>query len=166
MRLIITLFACLSYSAAAQELNLTSLVEEASGNTAPPVVQRAIANAVAADLQNCQKQLAISDEQTTTYFSAKPIDLNDDLFQDYIVYPSLRCFAFFGAHSTAFWLLLGQPNDQPPNLVFEGRHDAIELLESKSNGLRDFDLIYGYDSWLVRYNGTTYEAGEVIRNVP
>lgn len=131
------------------------LVESAAQHVAPTAVQSVMAGAEKDRLLECQTERKISNAQIHEYFSAIPIDLNGDSITDYLVFPSIYCFTYFGMHSTEFWLLLGQPNGEFKR-VLVGRQDGLEVLASRHGGLRDVKLRYGNESELYHFGGKKY----------
>ena len=134
----------------------SQLVENAAKYGAPTELQSVMALAETKELLECQAERKLSDGQIHEYFSAIRLDLNGDGIADYLVFPSAYCFTYFGMHSTAFWLLLGQPNGGFKR-VFEGRQDGVEILDTRHHGLKDFKTRYGNESELYRYGGRSYQ---------
>jgi hypothetical protein len=145
---------------AAQAIFVEPLVNAAKSQTASARIQEFMVQAVPEQLRECQTERDIPAAEVAAYFSSITIDLNRDATPDYLVFPSIYCSSFFGMHSIAFWLLLGQPAGGL-KLVFSGRHDGIRLLNAKSNGVRDFELVYGRERQRVRFDGKTYRAGRI-----
>ena len=73
-----------------------------------------------------------------------PIDLDDDGAQDFLVYPARFCSAIFGAHAVPFWIVKCE-KDGGHRVVLSGADDAVRFLKTRTNGLRDIDVIYGLE---------------------
>lgn len=145
------------WAAYAEEIYLFEpLINSASEYIAPPLIQTNMTATEMSELLECQAERKLSDDQIRMYFLAVQIDLNEDRVADYLVLPSIYCFPYFGAHSTEFWILLGQTNGAYKR-VFEGRRDGVEILSTKHHGLRDLKLLYGNESELYRFVSSNYK---------
>jgi hypothetical protein len=88
-----------------------------------------------------------------------PLDLNSDGIQDFLVYPRRYLLTFCGAHSVACWLFKGG-KDGKHRLVLSGRQDAVRIMKTKTNGMRDIELVYWSAMEEVRtfhYDGKKYK---------
>jgi len=114
-----------------------------------------------AGLEDDKRQQLWSDE--AGLLAVLPLDLDSDGIGDFLVYPTHHLPTFCGAHSIACWVFKGQ-KDGNHRLVLSGRHDEVHILETKTNGMRDIDLVYGMirTFYKYRYNGREYQlTGEI-----
>ena len=122
---------------------------------APPEVAQVIAKHDAR-LGECLSRLGRKDAKPESALHAQLIDLNDDNWPDYFVLPVLPCNEeFMGAHAIAFWLLAGREGGGF-TVVLEDAEDAVELLDSRTNGYRDVEVTYSVTIMRLRFNGKRY----------
>ncbi len=138
---------------------LEPLVDKAAVHVAPPAIQKAMAAVLKADLTDCETQKHLTKQQVSKYFCSIPIDLGINPNKAFLVFPSKYCYAFFGAHSIAFWVVTTS-DDILFKVRFSGRHDGLEILESKHNGLFDLRVHTLQGSALLYFDGSMYIPSE------
>jgi hypothetical protein len=150
----------------AQEYGLENLNNEANKYVAPVDIQEAMRKFAKTDFVDCTKQKKIEGSEYSTYFSAIPIGIDMHRQPSFLVFPSKYCYAFFGAHAIAYWIIIKNKDNQY-KLLYEGRSDGVEILNSQTNGMKDIKSVYN-DSYIVlRFNGRKYKpvgTGEFQRD--
>lgn len=165
-----TIFLALLFASlpaqAAESYWFEPLTENAVKHVAPAKVQEFMATALRKDLEECRDERRLQEAQIAKYFSAIALDLNADGMTDYLVFPSALCFTFFGMHSVAYWVTVGQSGGGF-KILLSGRQDGIEILKTKSRGLPDIKSFYGQEVQLYRYDGKAYRlTREYLRSNP
>jgi hypothetical protein len=120
----------------------------------PAGVGASLRKLFADSIKECQGQLNLSGEQMQSYFTSRVVELPGSGTNALLVLPTQRCYAFFGAHSVAFWLFLVEPTG--PRLVLTNRQDALEVRALRSGGLPDISTRYGTSETNYRYDGRQY----------
>ncbi len=151
--LVLLLFSTPSY---AQTYGLEELNDKADKYVATTDIQEAMRNFVKNDFIDCTKQKNIVGDDYSKYFSAVPIEINNQNQQSFLVFPSKYCYAFFGAHAIAYWIIT-KDDQYKYKLLYEGRSDAVELLSTFTKGMKDIRSIYGYSFIVLKFNGRKYE---------
>lgn len=147
-----------------QAYGLEELNNEANRHIAPEGIQRAMLQFVKSDLQDCIKQIGVANSEK--YFAAVEISIDIGNGKAFLVYPTEYCYAFFGAHAIAYWIII----DDVPNgyrLLYEGRSDGLEILDAYTNGMKDIQSYYGETYIILKYNGKKYNRvgeGESYNN--
>jgi hypothetical protein len=143
-------------AAEAQVYGLEELNMAAGQHVASKDLQGFMEKAVSHDLQDCSSELQLDKTQRSTYFAAIAITLDVRKRQSFLVFPSQYCMAFFGAHAIAYWIV-SKDSSKGYRLLYEGRSDGVELLQTFSHGKKDLRSAYGSTYIALKYNGNTYK---------
>jgi hypothetical protein len=140
----------------AQIYGLEELNDKADKYVATADIQEAMRRFVKEDFIDCTKQKNLKGDEYSNYFSAIPIEINKHNQQSFLVFPSKYCYAFFGAHAIAYWIITKNDQNQY-KLLYEGRSDAVELLSTFTKGMKDLRSIYNYSFIVLKFNGRKYK---------
>jgi hypothetical protein len=159
-RLLITIIQILALTVSvqlfAQSYSLEPLVDEASKHIAPARVQQAMREFEKKKFSDCVMQLQLSKSDQLQYFSSISISIGSSAENYFLVFPSKYCDAFFGAHAHAYWILC-QDKLGHFKLLYSGRSDGLEILKTRSNGLKDLLSAYGFTFIILKYDGQSYK---------
>lgn len=146
------------YAMASQKLHLEGLMNSAQHSPAPIELRRHLA----ADPSNkdalvrCKAAKKWGLEEIESFFAAVQIPLHDGK-ETYLVFPSMYCPEFFGAHSIPFWIMERNADGSYRELL-SSAEDVVEIRDRRTNGYRDIALKYGFDpSRTVRFDGQAYK---------
>lgn len=150
----------------AQVYGLEELNDSSSHYMASKDLQRFLQKSIRHDLDACATECHLTPKQRSSYFAAVPISIDNHNKKAFLVFPSQYCSAFFGAHAIAYWIIAeGTPNNY--RFLYEGKSDAIELLDTYSHGKKDLRSHYGSSYIVLRFNGKKYRqvgSGDFSRN--
>lgn len=158
IKTILALLLILTLPSLVQAYGLEELNNEADKHVASKDIQSAMQQFVKNDLNDCIKQIGVASPDK--YFSAIQISLDMRNRKAFLVFPSQYCYAFFGAHAIAYWIII----DDAPNgyqLLYEGRSDGLEIMDTYTNGMKDLQSDYGRTYIILKFDGEKYNrAGE------
>ena len=106
------------------------------------------------DYLDCENQLKENIGKLDNYFSSIPIKISSHS-KTYLVFPSKRCFAFFGAHSIQFWIV-EKSKSNSFKILLSARQDGFRILTSQTNNYYDLILLYNNDMLSCKFNGKEY----------
>lgn len=136
-----------------QAYGLEELNNEADKHVASKDIQSAMQQFVKNDLKDCLKQIGATNPEN--YFSAVQIPIDKRNKKAFLVFPSQYCYSFFGAHAIAYWIII----DDVPNgyrLLYEGRSDGLEIMDTYTNGMKDIQSDYGMTYIILKFDGEKY----------
>lgn len=150
---------------AKQTYSLEGLMDEGKEHPAPlalrnhleqdPALQEDM-KAVQEYIQERQEYGGI-EENFESIFAATSIPLSSSGRPVYIVYPSMYCPVFVGAHAIWYWIMEQQPDGTYRNLL-SGATDAVLVMDTQTLGYHDLATVYGMQNLcLYRFDGTTYQ---------
>jgi hypothetical protein len=142
------------------QYGLEELSDDADKHVATDDIQLAMRTFVKRDFIDCTKQTNIVAPEYYKYFSAIPIDINKKQQPSFLVFPSKYCRAFFGAHAIAYWIITKDKQNHY-RLLYEGRSDGIEILNTYTKGMKDIRSDYGNTYIILKFTGRKYKrAGD------
>lgn len=157
-QLVLLLLLLPAHGIASQKLHLEGLMNSAQHNPAPIELRRHLA----ADPSNkdalvhCKAQKKWGLEEIESFFAAVKIPLRDGK-ETYLVFPSMYCPSFFGAHSIPFWIMERNADGSYRELL-SSAEDVVEISDRRTNGYLDIALRYGFDPpRTVRFDGRAYK---------
>jgi hypothetical protein len=143
---------------AVNEFGLEGRMESKEPDAPPPAIAELVRKKEKKDLNICQKEKRYTKKDMQEFFGAAAINLNDDLKDDYILYPKKYCGIMFGAHAIPYWIVMSSPNGY--RLVMAGGTDAVTILDTKKNGARDIVETYGETETKFVFYGKKYEIAK------
>jgi hypothetical protein len=164
IKILLTFLLLFSAPSLLQAYGLEDLNNDAANHVAPKDIQSAMQQFVRSDLQDCIKQIGAANLEN--YFSAIEISIDMQGRKAFLVFPSEYCYAFFGAHAIAYWIII----DDTPNgyrLLYEGRSDGLEIMATYTKGMKDIQSFYGMTYIILKFDGKKYErvgGGEFDKN--
>ena len=156
-RLALLMFLVPLMALGAQDIYLGALMENSNKQSAPPVIRAQLAEKYEADLLLCVTDPKWRLKRAEDFFAAVKLKLSNEVDSVFLVFPTQYCpGGLFGAHSIPFWVV-SAPRDGEVRVLLESTADAVRVLKSQSNGMRDLATRYGKDETAVyKFDGQGY----------
>jgi hypothetical protein len=140
-----------------QDIYLGALMGNGSKRSAPPVIRARLAEKLEADLLLCVTDPKWRLKKAEDFFAAVKLKLSNEADGVFLVFPTQYCpGGLFGAHSIPFWVV-SAPRDGEVKVLLESTADAVRVLNTQSNGMRDLATLYGNDETAVyKFDGRGY----------
>ena len=154
----LTLLLVVTIPSLVQAYGLEELNNEADKHVASKDIQSTMQQFVKNDLKDCMKQIGAT--KSEKYFLAVEIPIDKRNRKAFLVFPSQYCYAFFGAHAIAYWIIIDDATNGY-RLLYEGRSDGLEIMDTYTNGMKDIQSDYGMTYIILKFDGKKYDrAGE------
>lgn len=141
------------------EYSFEFLVEDYQKYIASEKIQSAMRHFEKEEFKECIADADVNSEKQKQYFISIPLNLGGEKVKYCLILPSECCFRFCGRHAFVFWILC-EDNQRKISILYKGRNDGLEILNSNSNGLFDLQLYdvsyYGVSYTTLKYNGHKY----------
>lgn len=145
----------------AQTYLFEPLTDRASHHWAAPALEAAMEKLEMERLGQCTKTGA-SERGALHLFSSLPIDLGEKRSRFYLVFPAKRCDEFFGAHIVSFWIM--RSTHGVYDCLLSSSADGIRILKTRSQGLKDLEVVGIRDSTMVHSNPVQFDGHRYARN--
>lgn len=154
LKFIIIIIVFISTLSHAQIYSFETLTSSNGKFIASQAIQKFMINHNKEDIEECLNRNTNNDRNINNYFNSIRINLGDKKYQYYLIFPSVYCDQFFGAHSTKYWIL--KKNKLDISILYTGNSDSLAILKTKTNGLFDLESSYGGSYIILIYKHNEY----------